>query len=170
MFAVSLIMGVVGSHHRENTMRVYLAGPIFGCTDKECKHWRARARAALLGVEVLDPMERDYRYSERDIYRKIVKDDKSAIDRCDLLLVNFLRPSVGTSMEILYAWERKKHVLIFTEAQALSPWLLFHSNAVVRSLEDAVAYIWRLVRRRQVTTHQPTARTLGKQTHTRGGR
>ena len=84
-------------------MRVYLAGPIFQCKDHECIDWRKEARRKLGGFEIIDPMERDYRGSTDENYKRIVEVDKALIDKCDILLVNHFKPSVGTSMEILYA-------------------------------------------------------------------
>ena len=97
-------------------MRIYLAGPIFQCEDDECIDWRKEARKKLDGFEVIDPTDRDYRGMTDENYKKIVEEDKELINQCDILLVNHLKPSVGTSMEILYAWERKKtYCYHFTE-------------------------------------------------------
>src|SRR5258707_4663776 len=38
------------------------------------------------------------------IAAEIVENDKADIDKSDVLLVNYVKPSVGTSMEILWAW------------------------------------------------------------------
>ena len=87
-------------------------------------------------------MVRDYRGLERDEFVAIVEKDKTDIDSCDILLVNYVEPSVGTSMEILYAWERGKVVmLVALSDQDLSPWLLYHSHKFFFTLEDAASYI-----------------------------
>jgi nucleoside 2-deoxyribosyltransferase len=100
------------------------------------------AKAAL--PDTLDPMARDYRGRELEpgVAREIVENDKADIDQCDALLVNYVKPSVGTSMEILYAWERKKQiVLLCTFEEQLSPWLIYHSTQIVHSLRDAVGLL-----------------------------
>jgi hypothetical protein len=43
-------------------MKVYLCGPINGCTDSECIDWRAAAKKRL--SDTIDPMRRDYRGRE----------------------------------------------------------------------------------------------------------
>lgn len=86
-------------------------------------------------------MVRDYRGVTDENHKEIVEDDKAEIDRCEILLVNHLKPSVGTSMEILYAWERKKRVVVVSENSENSPWLLYHSNKIYSSLNEAVEYI-----------------------------
>lgn len=111
---------------------VYLCGPINGCTDEECKDWRAAAKAAL--PKTVDPMRRDYRGREDECVQEIVVSDKADIDGCRALLVNYDRPSVGTSMEVLYAWERgKKVVVVAKKGTKLSPWLRYHATVIVDS-------------------------------------
>ena len=68
---------------------------------------------AKLGEEnTLDPMRRDYRGREMECVEEIVEGDKLDIDISTHILVIYDRPSVGTSMEVLYAWERKKPVIV----------------------------------------------------------
>jgi nucleoside 2-deoxyribosyltransferase len=117
-------------------MKVYLCGPINGCTDEECKDWREAAKLAL--PDTVDPMRRDFRGREGDFAEEIVEGDKADIDQCDALLVNYDKPSVGTSMEILYAWQEDKTVvLVCKPGTKLSPWLTYHCSVVVDSFEEA---------------------------------
>lgn len=45
-------------------------------------------------------------------------------------------------MEILYGWERGKTVVVVaSQSEKLSPWLLYHQHRLFFNLEDAVAYI-----------------------------
>ena len=122
-------------------MKVYLAGPIFQSEDHECIDWRREARIKLDAIEVFDPMVRDYRGKTSENYQRIVEEDKELIDEAQVLLVNHIKPSVGTSMEILYAWERKKHVVVISENPEISPWLIYHSNETFSSLNDAIDHI-----------------------------
>lgn len=123
-------------------MKVYLAGPINGCTDTECKDWREYVKREIGEDGILDPMRRDYRGLELDCVSDIVEGDKEDIDSATHLLVNYDRPSVGTSMEIIYAWERAKPVIVVaSEGARLSPWLVYHSNKVFHSLSEALDYI-----------------------------
>lgn len=111
-------------------MKIYLAGPINGCTDSEAKNWREEVKK--LHYDCLDPMDRDYRGKEEINVKQLVEDDKADIDSADALLVWFDRPSVGTSMEILYAWEQGKIILtINASSKPLSPWIIYHSNNVM---------------------------------------
>ena len=117
-------------------MSVYLCGPILGCTDEECKNWREAAKQQ--GFNCIDPMRRDYRGKELQYYQEIVEDDKLDIMMCDALLVNYIKPSVGTSMEILFAWEQRKRIIVVAaKGSVISPWLKYHSDAIVETFAEA---------------------------------
>lgn len=119
---------------------VYLAGPINGRTDADCTDWRAQARAAL--ESVLDPMDRDYRGREHEpgIAATIVEQDKADINRCGAVLVYFDRPSVGTSMEILYAWQLGIPIVVVNvSGRPLSPWMTYHATVIASTLDEAIA-------------------------------
>lgn len=119
--------------------RLYLCGPINGCTDGECKDWREYVETLWPGACV-DPMRRDYRGKEAENYREIVELDKIDVAGCDCILVNYDKPSVGTSMEVLFAWQLGKPVIVVCKPDTIiSPWLRYHSHAIVSTFRDAVA-------------------------------
>lgn len=131
--------GTTGDHHMKPT--IYLCGPINGCTDAEANDWRTSVKALWLG-KCIDPMKRDYRGKEFEAFREIVELDKIEIASCDVVLVNYDKPSVGTSLEILYAWERGKRVVVVCRPDAvISPWLRYHSHCLAHSFADALAHI-----------------------------
>lgn len=118
-------------------MRVYLGGPINGCTDEEASGWRDEATLLLEsgGHEAVDPMVRDYRGREMEpgIAAEIVETDKADIDGADVLLMNCPKPSVGTSMEIHYGATLGKRVIsVVPDESVPSPWLVYHSTVVAR--------------------------------------
>jgi nucleoside 2-deoxyribosyltransferase len=119
-------------------MKVYLCGPINGCTDDEAVNWREAVKTFFPGA--IDPMKRDYRGREHQDYREIVDLDKRDVRNADAILVNYSKPSVGTAMEVFYAWTIGKPVVVWCAADAVvSPWLRYHSTCFVHSLDDAVA-------------------------------
>ena len=124
----------------ERKLTAYLAGPINDCTDEDCKDWRERMKTEMPEVNFLDPMRRDYRdFETEETAIEIVENDKKDIDDSDVILVYHDRPSVGTSMEVLYAFERDMFVLtIACTGKPLSPWILYHSTKIVKSLEEAI--------------------------------
>lgn len=123
--------------------KVYLCGPINGCTDEEAKDWRTYCAEKLNGT-CFDPMVRDYRGRELDpgIAAEIVENDKSDILQCDSLLVYYEKPSVGTSMEVLFAYDNGiPAVVVDKSGKPLSPWFVYHSSAVFPSLDAAVSFL-----------------------------
>ena len=121
-------------------MKLYLCGPINGCTDSECKDWRENVKQK--HPDAIDPMRRDYRGREGDSTREIVELDKIDVTNCAGMLVNYDKPSVGTSMEILYAWERgKKIAVVHAPGASLSPWLVYHTHARFTSFDEALAFL-----------------------------
>lgn len=127
---------------------IYLAGPINGRETAEITDWRDQAKGLWPG-RCLDPMNRDYRGREMEpgVAREIVRGDLEDIRRCDGLLVYFDRPSVGTSMEVFYAkytlW--LPVVVVNVSGQPLSPWLVYHSDAVCSSVQNGLAILSNLL-------------------------
>jgi nucleoside 2-deoxyribosyltransferase len=132
----------------EAGMKVYLCGPINGCADEEAKDWREYSKAHLK-ADAYDPMVRDYRGRELEpgIAREIVKNDKLDINECDALLVFYEKPSVGTSMEVLYAHQLGKEIVVVNKSdKPISPWLLYHSHALFLTLDSAINHLNEQVR------------------------
>lgn len=119
-------------------MKVYLGGPINGCSDAEANGWRDIAKTTLaeLGHEWIDPMTRDYRGREMEpgIAQAIVEGDIDDINESDLLLMSCPKPSVGTSMEIFYGHSIGKRVVVILpdDGREPSPWLVVHSDKILR--------------------------------------
>ena len=132
---------------------LYLAGPINACTDDEANTWRDQViewrRSFGRGnwLKLLNPMARDYRGKEAESVAEIVVLDKRDIDASNILLVRWTKPSVGTSMEILYAWERGIPVILWLDSRSnVSPWLLYHCTTMVLGFDDAMEAVERLAR------------------------
>jgi nucleoside 2-deoxyribosyltransferase len=123
--------------------KVYLCGPINGRSDDDCRNWREDAKARLR-CATLDPMDRDYRGRELEpgIAAEIVENDKRDIEQCAAMLVYYDQPSVGTSMEVLYAHNLGLPVvLVDVSKRPLSPWLLYHATQIERSLNGAITHL-----------------------------
>lgn len=120
---------------------IYLCGPINGCTDEECTTWRELVKSLWAGP-TLDPMRRDYRGKEDESVDEIVELDKIDVMNSDILLVSYDKPSVGTSMEVLYAFERAKLVVVVApNGTRISPWLRYHSHHIAPTFADAIAWV-----------------------------
>lgn len=131
---------------------IYLCGGILGLSNDDCNTWREQAMKALLPAtycddrhfNFLDPMDRDYRGREAESVNQIVVLDKIDIRDSDIILVNASRPSWGTAMEVLYAYDQNKVIISFTDGSKRSPWLSYHSTIVHDTLEQCVDTIQEL--------------------------
>lgn len=117
---------------------VYLAGPIAGITGYEATDWRTLAahRLEIHNIETLSPMRAKQSLGEQSRisvnyhdYEKlgtfftskaIMARDFNDVKRCDVLLVNLLgapRPSLGTVMELAWAYALQKPAVVAIEAE-----------------------------------------------------
>jgi len=139
----AVALAAVECYDRHTSGGVYLAGPIRNCSSFEVHNWRVEA-AKLLHCSVINPaLARDFSQTAcTDCMNEIVNPDKNDIDSCAVLLANCWQISVGTSMEILYAWERGKLIIcIVPEEKLLSAWTIAHAHKLFHTLEDACNYI-----------------------------
>lgn len=121
-------------------MRVYLCGPITDCTDDEAMEWREKATLFLngAGIVTLNPMDRDYRDDPISHLPELVEEDKIDIEMSDVILVNYYKPSIGTSMEILLGWQRNKRVIVVSAEGIPRPaWLVYHTHNFYTNFDDA---------------------------------
>jgi nucleoside 2-deoxyribosyltransferase len=119
---------------------IYLCGPIQNRTDAQCVTWRETIKEHWPGVS-LDPLRRDYRGREMENVAKLVRDDLDDIRRCDILLVYFDAPSVGTSMEIFFAHHILRIPVVTIDVHGRgreSPWLVRHTDVLVSTLPEAL--------------------------------
>jgi nucleoside 2-deoxyribosyltransferase len=125
--------------------KIYLCGPIMDVTGEEGAEWRSKAREQLSGRFVLlDPMRRNFRDREIDSANEIVDFDLQDVRDADILLVNYGKPSIGTSMEVFYAsHDLGKFVIAFSpyEYRDMSPWMVKHCTKILPTLTEALAYI-----------------------------
>jgi nucleoside 2-deoxyribosyltransferase len=118
---------------------VYLAGPIFQQSDAQATDWRNNLIEEL-GSDFAfnNPMDRDYRGKEDDSVDDIVEGDKLDIMKSDVIVANVRTPSAGTSMEILYAFDRKMNVIALC-GEKISPWVKYHATTCVHTEADVIA-------------------------------
>lgn len=130
---------------------IYLAGAIADRSDAECNNWRTIAKTLWGPDQCLDPMRRDGRGKEHlpGIEREIVEADKDDILNASALLVYYAMPSVGTSMEILYAWMNAKPVVVVNASMKpdhmLSYWIRYHATHIVGDIKSAVQLLHKII-------------------------
>lgn len=131
--------------------KIYLAGGVNGFTVSEATEWRnyAALQLNLRGFEVINPLRsrvgRDGRFVG-GVYSpaEVVVRDKQDILRADGLLVEYTRSDrnyAGTSMEILFAFEHHKLIVVWSSHAGESYWLKYHATVILPTLDDCIEFI-----------------------------
>lgn len=128
-----------------NKRTVFLAGPMRGLERAVSLAWRQdAARQLAQKFHTLHAMRaREHKETFSD-YRAAVIRDLNDIERSDLVLVNDSFPNVsmiGTAMEVFFAHQRNKPVIIFGSAHEKDYWLNYHSHMRVSGLKEACAVL-----------------------------
>lgn len=92
-------------------------------------------------------MVRDYRGNERGNDVEIVEGDKRDIMSCAAVLVNANKPSWGTAMEVHFAYSKGIPVVAFCDSSSPSPWLVYHTVSISKTLTDGLAAVRKLLNR-----------------------
>lgn len=126
-------------------LKIYLCGPIMDEVDGHARAWRQAAKERLGDAfQILDPMRRNFKDREVDSANEIVEFDLRDVRDADLILVNYGKSSIGTSMEVFYASHvLHKFVIAFSpfSYQDSSPWMVKCCTKILPNLEKACAYI-----------------------------
>ena len=127
--------------------KIYLSGPIMDEHAGAAREWRDVAKRLLGGrFGLLDPMRRKFVDRQVDSANEIVEFDLQDVRDADIILVNYSKPSIGTSMEVFYAaHDLGRFVVAFSdfEFKDCSPWMARYCTKILPSLEDAAEYIVR---------------------------
>ena len=129
----------------KRTKTIYLCGPIMDCNPEESGVWRERAKKLFSERFImLDPMRRNFKDREVDSANEIVSFDLQDIAECDILLVNYCKPSMGSAMEVFHAsYNLGKFVIAFSpfSFKECNPWMIRFCTKILPDLETAVKYI-----------------------------
>jgi nucleoside 2-deoxyribosyltransferase len=124
---------------------IYLCGPIMDEYEGIAREWREVSKSLLLDdFLLLDPMRRNFRDKEIDSANEIVEFDLQDVRNADIILVNYTKPSIGTSMEVFHASHNLgKFVVAFSPFtfKESSPWMVKYCTKIVPDLEEACSYL-----------------------------
>ena len=110
-------------------------------TVEESSGWRSKIKNELKssGVRFLDPTDR---YCDGSNIIQVVEADKKDVESSDLIVVNYLGPSVGTSMEMLYAYNLNIPIAtIIPYGVSVSPWLTYLSDFIMSSVDEVIEFL-----------------------------
>jgi len=132
--------------------KAFISGPILGMENDQGYRETIAEICVRLCFDVIDPWLREkilYKGDERCWWTKVpapgfVQRDLNDAERCDVMIVYLPKLSAGACMELFYAKRKGKKVIVVSEMECLSPWIVVHSDAIVKSfndLEDALKKI-----------------------------
>jgi nucleoside 2-deoxyribosyltransferase len=124
--------------------KAFISGPIQGMENEQSYREVIGRICARLGYETVDPWLREkviYRGDETRWWAKVpavdfVERDLQDIEECDVLIAYLPKLSAGTCMELFFAKRRGKRVITISGMDALSPWIVVHSDRILRSVEE----------------------------------
>ena len=124
--------------------RVFISGPIQGMESEQGYREIISKICRKLGYEVIDPWLREkviYRKDEPCWWTKVpaedfVNRDLEDVERCDILVAYLPRLSAGSCMELFQAKRLGKKVLIVSDMACISPWIVVHSDAVLKDFQQ----------------------------------
>jgi hypothetical protein len=124
--------------------KAFISGPIQGMETEQGYREAITTICIRLGFEVIDPWLR-----EKVLYRKeepcwwdnvpasgFVQRDLDDADRCDVMIVYLPRLSAGACMELFYAKRQGKKIVVVSDMECLSPWIVVHSDKIVRGFGE----------------------------------
>jgi len=137
----------------EMAKSVFISGPIIGAEKEQGYRETVRQICNRLGLEVIDPWRRErvlYNGDEQCWWSKVpaegfVQRDLDDADRCDIMVVYLPKLSAGACMELFYAKRKGKKVIIISELPCISPWIVVHSDEIVKTFKELDTTLRKLV-------------------------
>jgi hypothetical protein len=123
---------------------VFISGPIIGMEKQQDYRKTITDVATKLGFEIIDPWKRErviFNGTEECWWDKVpvfdfVQRDLDDADRCDIMIVYLPILSAGACMEMFYAKRKGKKVVVVSEIKCLSPWIVFHSDSIIKNFSE----------------------------------
>jgi nucleoside 2-deoxyribosyltransferase len=124
--------------------KVFISGPIQGMENQQGYREVITEICQKLGFEVINPWLREkiiYNKEEPCWWNKVpaagfVQRDLDDADRCDVMVVYMPRLSAGACMELFYAKRKGKKIIVVSDMECLSPWIVVHSVKILRRFEE----------------------------------
>jgi nucleoside 2-deoxyribosyltransferase len=124
--------------------KAFISGPILGMETNQGYRETITEICVKLGFDVIDPWHREkalYKGDEQWWWPNVpasgfVQRDLDDAERCDIMIVYLPKLSAGACMELFYAKRKRKKVIVVSEMECLSPWIVMHSDAIVKRFEE----------------------------------
>jgi len=124
--------------------KAFISGPILGMENEQGYRETITKICEKLGFDVIDPWHREkslYKGDEQWWWPNVpasgfVQRDLDDAEKCDAMIVYLPKLSAGACMELFYAKRKGKKVIVVSEMECLSPWIVIHSDAIVKSFSE----------------------------------
>jgi hypothetical protein len=121
--------------------KIFLSGPMRGVSKEISLGWREEATKKLSeNFDVAHAMRgRETEETFSDPKAAVIR-DLSDIKEADIMLVNDTLENcsmIGTSMEVFFAFQSMKPVIVFGHGHDKDYWLNYHSHLRVKDLDEA---------------------------------
>jgi hypothetical protein len=124
--------------------QLFISGPIIGMEKQQDYRIVVTEVATKLGFNIIDPWKRErviYNGTEECWWDKVptfdfVQRDLDDADLCDVMVVYLPILSAGACMEMFYAKRKGKKVIVVSQLPCLSPWIVFHSDMIIKSFSE----------------------------------
>ncbi len=123
--------------------KVFISGPILGMETEQGYRKTIAETCTRLGFDVIDPWKREkvlYKGDEacwwtRCVPTDFVQRDLDDADRCDIMVAYLPKLSAGACMEMFHAKRNNKRIVVISPIECLSPWIVVHSDVIVKTFE-----------------------------------
>ncbi|MGB9915646.1 MAG: nucleoside 2-deoxyribosyltransferase [Candidatus Bathyarchaeales archaeon] len=123
---------------------VFISGPILGMETEQGYRDIITKICQKLGLDVIDPWRREkvlYKGDEKCWWDNVpaygfIQRDLDDINRSDIIITYLPKLSAGACMELFYAKRKGKQVIVVSEIEQLSPWIKYHSDMIIKSLDE----------------------------------
>lgn len=126
---------------KNSDLKVYLAGPMRGCTKKEMTEWREwfseRLNKRFPGIVIFDPVKTEHPFNQ------IVRRDLLCLRRSDVVIVNYTKSSSGTMGEMVSC--RHYGVPTVTWVHYEDPWVYEFSPIRFDNKRDVLKTVIRML-------------------------
>jgi len=123
---------------------VFISGPILSMENNQGYRENITDILTRMSFDIINPWLREkilYKGDEKCWWDKVptfdfIQRDLNDADRCDIMVVYLPKLSAGACMELFYAKRKGKKVIVVSEMECLSPWIIAHSDMILKNFNQ----------------------------------
>ncbi len=124
--------------------KVFISGPILGMESNQEYRQEITQILRASNFEVIDPWLRErilYKGNDSCWWEKVptfafIQRDLDDADKCDIMVVYLPKISAGACMELFYAKRKGKKIIVISNIDCLSPWIIAHSDIIIKNSNE----------------------------------